>query len=81
MGGEPEAIMALRRVKARYANGVLEPREPLVVDDGTEIDMLVDEEICALWLRGARRNSRQRRPASACARSRGRGRASTTPTS
>ena len=39
--------MVLRRVKARYSNGLLEPREPLVVDEGVEIDVFVDEEICA----------------------------------
>ena len=35
--------MALRRVKARYTNGVLEPEEPLGLEEGVEVEVTVEE--------------------------------------
>ena len=39
--------MALRRVKARYTNGVLEPEEPLGLEEGVEVEVTVDEHVHA----------------------------------
>ena len=39
--------MALRRVKARYKQGVLEPDEPLGFEEGAEVEVLLDEQIHA----------------------------------
>jgi predicted DNA-binding antitoxin AbrB/MazE fold protein len=35
--------MVLRRVKARYTNGVLEPEEPLGLEEGCEVEVTVEE--------------------------------------
>ena len=35
--------MALRRVKARYTDGVLEPEEPLGLEEGVEVEVTVEE--------------------------------------
>ena len=35
--------MVLKRIKARYTNGVLEPEEPLGLEEGCEVEVTVEE--------------------------------------
>lgn len=35
--------MVLKRIKARYTNGVLEPEEPLGLEEGVEVEVTVEE--------------------------------------
>ena len=35
--------MVLKRIKARYTNGVLEPQEPLGLEEGAEVEVVVEE--------------------------------------
>ena len=47
---EPEPrrqIVVLRRIKARYTNGVLEPEEPLGLEEGADVDVFVEEHVRA----------------------------------
>ena len=39
--------MVLRRIRARYKHGVLEPEEPLGFEEGAEVDVLVEEHVHA----------------------------------
>ena len=39
--------MALRTVKARYARGKLEPLEPIGLEEGSEVCVIVDEQVHA----------------------------------
>lgn len=39
--------MVLRRIKARYRHGVLEPSEPLGLEEGVEVEVVVDEHVHA----------------------------------
>ena len=41
--------MVLKRIKARYTNGVLEPQEPLGLEEGAEVEVAVtvDEHVHA----------------------------------
>ncbi len=37
--------MVLKRIKARYKHGVLEPDEPLGFEEGAEVEVLLDEQV------------------------------------
>ena len=39
--------MALRTVKARFADGKLEPLEPIGLEEGSEVSVTVDEQVHA----------------------------------
>ncbi len=39
--------MVLRRIKARYKHGVLEPEEPLGFEEGAQVDVFVEEQVHA----------------------------------
>ncbi|MCY3656134.1 MAG: DUF104 domain-containing protein [Chloroflexi bacterium] len=39
--------MVRRRIRARYRHGVLEPSEPLGLEEGVEVDVTVDEHVHA----------------------------------
>ena len=39
--------MVLRRIKARYTHGVLEPDEPLGFEQGAEVEVLLNEQVHA----------------------------------
>ena len=39
--------MVLRRIKARYTHGVLEPEEPLSLEEGAEVEVLLVEQVHA----------------------------------
>jgi predicted DNA-binding antitoxin AbrB/MazE fold protein len=51
------------KVEAVYEHGVLRPRQPLPLDDGTKVDVLVLSDEASTAKKTGRRPSRQETPA------------------